>query len=175
MMTRVYYFAFTILVFVLGILLTSYFYQFHAPLPEAYPSQLGPNQLFTDAFSLQAKERASPGDHIKDEQIHVFEDGVILDLQNIRWTSFTDTNSMDPLLDETAHGLEYIPEQPGALQIGDVISYRYKDDIIIHRIIEIGSDENGWYAVTKGDNNAAEDPVRVRFSDITGVLVGILY
>lgn len=153
--------------------MTSYVYQYHPTLPGT--SQRPSNQFLSATFSMQAPEQISPGDHIHEEQIKVFEDVVILDLKEVRWTSFTDTNSMDPLLDETAHGLELHPEDSSLLQIGDIISYTYHDQVVIHRIVEIGYDRDGWYAITKGDNNAASDPHKVRFSQIKGVLVGILY
>ena len=34
---------------------------------------------------------------IKKDQIHVFENQVVLDIEGVTWAEFTDTNSMDPL------------------------------------------------------------------------------
>ena len=47
--------------------------------------------------------------------------------------------------------------------------------MIIHRVIETGYDEQGWFAVTKGDNLKEKDPEKVRFNQIVGLVVGVLY
>ena len=52
---------------------------------------------------------------------------------------------------------------------------KYLKEGVIHRIAEISNDEQGWYAIVKGDNNEAPDPERVRFEQIKKVLVGVLY
>lgn len=122
-------------------------------------------------------ERYSPNDHIKEGSIHVYDDKIVIDLQEATWSSFTNTNSMDPLLDNNANGIEIKPKSPQELKIGDVIAFKtsYVGGIIIHRIVDTGHDDNGWYAKTKGDNNPTVDPGKVRFKDITGVLVGVIY
>lgn len=85
------------------------------------------------------------------------------------------TNSMYPLLSANTTVLEKKPESEEELYIGDIIIYEYKDTRIIHRIIDIGFDKQGWYATTKGDNNPKPDPDPVRFEQVRGVLVGIIY
>lgn len=130
------------------------------------------NTLFTGNL-----ERYSPDNHIKEENIHVYDDRIIIDLAGASWSSFTDTNSMDPLIDKEANGIEVKPKSPRELKEGDVIAFKtpYAPGIIIHRIVDIGQDRKGWYAKTKGDNNPSIDPGKVRFDDITGVLVGVIY
>ena len=49
------------------------------------------------------------------------------------------------------------------------------DYAFVHRVAEIGSDKEGVYFVTKGDNYWKEDSYKVRFSHIEGIVVGILY
>ncbi len=122
-------------------------------------------------------ERFSPGDHILEKDIHVYHDRVIINLEDASWSAFTDTNSMDPLLDANSNGIEVKPKSAKELKKGDVIAFKtpYANGIIIHRIIDMGHDQLGWYAKTKGDNNPSVDPGKVRFEDITGVLVGIIY
>ena len=62
------------------------------------------------------------------------------------------------------------------IKIGDIVSYSYVDGTtIIHRVAQIGNDENGWYAVAKGDNSSFADPDKVRFSQIKRVVVAIVY
>jgi len=121
-------------------------------------------------------ERPSPGDHIKESQIKVFSDKIELDIENAVWSTFTNTNSMDPFLDEGANGIEIIPQDENEVQIGDIISYKAKNGgIIIHRVINTSKDSKGKYFIVKGDNNPFQDPEKVRFSQIQGILVGIIY
>ena len=127
------------------------------------------------AVSLDSgNEVASPGDWIKEDQIKVFSDQVILDLTGASWAKFTDSNSMDPFLDVGANAIEVKPENPADISVGDVISYYSGNRIIVHRVVEIGNDGD-WYYVVKGDNNNFKDNVKVRFDDIFGVVVAIIY
>ena len=49
------------------------------------------------------------------------------------------------------------------------------DYAFVHRVIKIGNDKDGIYFTTKGDNFWQEDPDKVRFSQVEGIVVGILY
>ena len=122
-------------------------------------------------------ERNSPMDRISEDQINVYDDKVVLDLQGATWATYADTNSMDPLFDTGANGIELPPKSAEDLRVGDVISFKdtSNEGLIVHRIIQIGEDEQGWFALTRGDNNLTTDPFKVRFKNIHGVLVGILY
>lgn len=119
-------------------------------------------------------EVASPGDWIKEEQITVYDNRVVLDILNPTWATFTDTNSMDPFLDETSHALEILP-LADQIEVGDIISYRALDSVVVHRVIEKGVDSSGIYYIVKGDNNSTEDPFKVRYEDIEGVVVAVIY
>ena len=125
----------------------------------------------------QARERNSPGDWIKQSQIHVYNDKVVIDISNPQWASFVNTNSMDPVFDESANALQIIPQSAAEIHVGDIISYTNPNasGIIIHRVIAQGSDEQGNFFLVKGDNNPDQDPGKVRFSQIKKVLVGIIY
>jgi hypothetical protein len=127
-----------------------------------------------DSFS---KEKQSPSDWVKENQIHVYEDKIVIDVEGAMWSRFTDTNSMDPVIDIGSNGIEIRPKTVDEIQIGDVISYKseYVDGVMIHRVIDKGEDEKGIYFTVKGDNNSAADPGKIRFEQIEGVLVGILY
>ena len=126
---------------------------------------------------IKSPERLSPSDHIKESQIHVYDDKVIIDAPGAKWASFTDTNSMDPFLDETSNSIEISPSSPADIQVGDVVSYRsgLTNDLIVHRVISKGVDADGVFFLVKGDNNAQQDPEKIRFSQIHGVLIGIIY
>ncbi|MFC1728120.1 hypothetical protein ACFLZ7_01485 [Nanoarchaeota archaeon] len=124
-----------------------------------------------------APEHNSPGDHIENNQIHVYKDRIVLDIQNAVWSEFADTNSMDPLLDIGANGIEIRPKTANQISVGDVISYESEEigGIVIHRVIEVSEDEEGWFAVVRGDNNPVNDPGKVRFEQVQGILVGVIY
>lgn len=122
-------------------------------------------------------EKSSPSDHVKESQIHVLKDKIILDIKDASWARFTDTNSMDPMIDAGSNSIELKPKTTEDVKVGDIISYHseYADGLIIHRVVEVGEDRDGWYVRVKGDNLEQKDPGKIRFSQIEGVLVGIIY
>lgn len=126
---------------------------------------------------LASPEQLSPSDHLKESQIHVYDDRVVLDIEDATWASFTDTNSMDPFFDETANSIERKPGSPDDIKPGDIISYRSSltDGLVVHRVISRGVDSNGPYYIVKGDNNPVRDPEKVRFDQVHGVMIGIIY
>ena len=128
-------------------------------------------------FSLSSNEVKSPSDWIDENQVKIRNKEVTIIISNATWAKFTDTNSMDPVIDESSHAIKLIPEKPSQLSKGDIISYKSDQlgAVIIHRIIDINIDDKGIYFITKGDNNKAADPEKVRFNQITGVVVAILY
>ncbi len=141
--------------------------------------QLGLVQDKADDVSLKvtAKERDSPADRIKESQIHVYDNSVVIQVDNPEWSTFTDTNSMDPVIDNGANAIHVVPQSEDDLQVGDIVAYesQYANGTIIHRIIDKGIDEQGTYFIMKGDNNPTQDPGKVRFSQIKRVLVAIIY
>lgn len=128
-------------------------------------------------FGVDIAEQPSPYDWIKEEQIHVYSNRIVINIEDAEWAGFTDTNSMDPLIDEGSNGIEIVPNSEEDIHIGDIVSYesKYAQGTIIHRVVEIGEDSEGWYARMKGDNVDSMDPGKVRFNQIKRVLVGILY
>ncbi|MFH1064634.1 MAG: signal peptidase I [Candidatus Woesearchaeota archaeon] len=126
---------------------------------------------------MSSPERLSPSDHIKENQIHVYDNNIVLDVKGASWAAFTDTNSMDPFFDETANSIEIRPASSAEVNPGDVISYRSSitDGLIVHRVISKGVDSAGDFFIVKGDNNPMQDPEKIRFNQIHGVLIGIIY
>jgi hypothetical protein len=131
----------------------------------------------TDGHLLVAKERISPSDRIKESQIHVYDNGVVIDIKDPEWSTFTDTNSMDPVIDKGANAIHIVPQTEDDISVGDIVAYEPTDadGTIIHRVIEKGSDEEGLFFILKGDNNPVPDPGRIRFSQIRRVLVAVIY
>jgi hypothetical protein len=141
---------------------------------EQYPSTSQSESLLIRFFAGD-NERNSPKDRIKEEQIHVYDDQIVIDLKDASWSSFVDTNSMDPMFDKGANGIEVEPKSAYDIKVGDVISYEYQGSVIAHRVLKVEEDNNGLYYITKGDNNIIKDPIKVRFSQVRGVLVGLIY
>jgi hypothetical protein len=135
------------------------------------------SNFLIDLINPQPKEVASPYDRIKEEQIHVYNDKVVIELNNAEWASFTNTNSMDPVLDEGANAIEVVPKSYNEIHAGDIVSYKssYVEGTIIHRVKSVGYDPEGWYAIMQGDNNPTEDPEKVRFEQIRRIVVAIIY
>lgn len=86
--------------------------------------------------------------------------------ENILITTVTNTGSMKPTL---TYGMAVYLEpvkDVSILKAGDIIYYKYRELNILHRIVEIGSDECGWFCQTKGDNSSIVDNNKVRESDV---------
>ncbi len=120
-------------------------------------------------------ERISPGDHIPEQDISVYEDRVIIKLEGAKWASFADTNSMDPVFDKDNNAIQIVPTSPDQINVGDIISYKQGSKVIIHRVVEKNIDGDGWYFIVQGDNNAAADPGKIRFADVTRLTVAVIY
>ncbi|VVB81393.1 Uncharacterised protein [uncultured archaeon] len=121
-------------------------------------------------------ERPSPSDWIVENQIQMAPDSVTLSIKNPQWAILADTNSMDPVFDAGSHLIQEVPTSKEQIHVGDIVSYNSPMGFtIVHRIIEIGNDEEGWYAIFKGDNNPTADPWKVRWDMVTRVTVAIIY
>jgi len=129
------------------------------------------------AFQEGGDEVASPADRVDESQIIVTNDKIVLNIRGAEWASFTDTNSMDPVIDAGAHAIEITPKSDDEIQIGDIVAYKseYAEGTIIHRVVFKGQDDKGTYFVLKGDNNPANDPGKIRFEQIKRVVVAIIY
>ena len=144
-------------------------------------SAVAENEIMINLLKAKLNDSArieiSPFSKIKKEDIRVFEDKVVIYVNKAFPVSFSDSKSMYPFINEKALALEVLPIASEDLRKGDVIGFESKalNTTVIHRIIEISTDEEGWYAKTKGDANLAVDPGKVRFEDVKGVLVGLIY
>jgi len=61
------------------------------------------------------------------------------------------------------------------LKEGDLIQFELDGMLVGHYIYEIGHDDQGWYALTKGFNNPTQDLVMVRAKDVRGVCIAVFY
>ncbi len=118
--------------------------------------------------------KSQPGDWLTDNDIKIYPDRVVLYVKNALISRYADTGSMLPTLGENANGIKIVPESEEQINIGDIISYREGNDLIVHRVVGKGEDEGGTYFITKGDNNAELDS-KVYFQDIEYVTVALVY
>jgi len=128
-------------------------------------------------LNMSVEVESSPFKRISRDDIRIYNDRIIMYVNKAFAAGFARSRSMYPFINENVFALEVKPKSQDELRVGDVIGFESKtfNTSIIHRIIDIGEDEQGWYAITKGDNNPVPDPGKVRFEDISGVLVGLIY
>lgn len=123
------------------------------------------------------RDKPSPADYLDDSQIRVYQDHVVINVENVKWAGFADTKSMLPVISKDSNALQIEPICPDEIQIGDIVSYKskYADGIIIHRVIDMNQDSQGVYFVLKGDNNPTADPGKIRCEQIQRKVIGVLY
>lgn len=119
-------------------------------------------------------EGSSPGNWIKEEQIEVYSDKIIIYIENISLSNYAKTGSMRPTLDAGHNGIRIKPNSPEEIKEGDIISFSKENDIIVHRVVQKGQDEKGFWFITKGDNNLQSDE-KVYFEQIRYITIGVLY
>jgi len=167
-----------ILVFILGWVLNDFYsvYTTNFNLKPLQKENFG-KYFLINVLGQEPLERISPSDIIKESQIDVNKDLVTIKIEDGELASFANTNSMDPVLDETANAVGIKPKTENDLKIGDIISYYSKEKkvILVHRVIGIGFDNDGKYFILKGDNNTEADPEKVRFSQIQRKIAIIIY
>ena len=120
----------------------------------------------------------SPSNTLKDGQVRVLSDRVEIDIAGAVYATFTDTNSMDPVLDADTTALELPITDESQVNVGDIASYETPlapGVTIIHRVVEKGVDADGTYFIFKGDNNPTTDPGKVRPSQLRRKVIGLLY
>jgi len=115
----------------------------------------------------------SPPDHIESGSIQVYSDRVVLPIAGARVTNYADTESMIPVFDSGSNGIVVTPLFASEVGVGDIVSYSKNGETLVHRVIEKGEDDEGVYFLVKGDNSQGVD--EIRFAEISGVLVGIIY
>ena len=84
------------------------------------------------------------------------------------------TGSMLPVFGE-GHNVVYIKVNPLQISTGDIISFQYGNRTYIHRVLYRGYDKYGWYYITKGDNLPVDDGIKIRYDDVEGKVILILY
>jgi len=117
---------------------------------------------------------SAPFDFVKESQIEVYDDKIIININDASLSSYASTGSMIPVLNENSNGIRIKPTSEENIHIGDIITFREGAYLIVHRVIEKGADEKGIYFITKGDNNLVNDG-KVRFEDIEYITIGVIW
>jgi len=138
-----------------------------------YDSELE-NPLSWNFDFLGFSQANTPYDFIDREDILVYEDKIIINIDGASIGRYASTGSMEPLLDENSNGIRIVPKSEDEIHIGDIITFQKNKDLIIHRVIDKGIDNNGTYFITKGDNNTASDG-KIRFEDVKYLTIGIIW
>jgi hypothetical protein len=126
--------------------------------------------------NLSSPELPSPSQRINYSDIDIYDDKIVIHVINVTPVVVTDTNSMDPVMDIGMTMFQIKPKDENDIHIGDIIAAKFPSgDIVVHRVVSIDWDEQGWYIRTKGDNNNKIDSTKIRFKDITGIHIGVIY
>jgi hypothetical protein len=115
----------------------------------------------------------TPSDYLSEREILVYNDKIVIMVDNATLSNYGDTGSMDPVFGKGANGIRIKPGSEEEINIGDIISFNYGNRLVVHRVIEKGFDEQGTYFITKGDN--ADTREKIRFEDIQWKTIGVIY
>lgn len=113
-------------------------------------------------------------ERINASEIEIKPDKIVIDIKNLSISRYANTSSMNPMITENSKGITVVPKSPDEITIGDIITYEQNGILIVHRVIETGHDDYGWYCIVKGDNTQQADG-KIRFGQIKSILIGILY
>ena len=100
-----------------------------------------------------------------------------------------DTGSMDPVFDAGNNNILIAGQDAGdhllitrAVQVGDIVVARIPPDYnepaqyyVIHRVWQMGMDDQGIYYILKGDHNPVDDGIKVRPEELLWLSVGTIY
>jgi len=126
-------------------------------------------------FSIGINDsKQAPSDFIKENQIEIFDDKIIINVDGASLSRYAPTGSMKPVLDENSNGIRIRPKSEDQIEIGDIISFRQDNYLIVHRVIDKGTDEQGTYFITKGDNSTLADG-KIRFDNVEYITIGVIW
>ena len=127
------------------------------------------------AYDTPLRIDAGPLSRIDRDMIHITDSQTCID-GNFSIMSFTPSGSMRPTIDY-GHNALILESKYYNIGVGDIISFNV-DDLpipIMHRVVKVSYDNDGWYVRTKGDNNVFKDTYLIRGDDINGVATMIIY
>lgn len=124
-------------------------------------------------------ERISPNDWVKIAQIQYDAGAKTLSITGlepeVRVFGIADTGSMDGLMDYGHNVILTNNFDKDKLAVGDIVAFQVWAKLVLHRIVEMGEDDQGKWYHTRGDNCVTNDPYRLRNKDIKWLCKGIIY
>ncbi|MEK6859824.1 MAG: hypothetical protein AABX54_03340 [Nanoarchaeota archaeon] len=139
----------------------------------SYYLAYGLENPFVNNFNFSDTNHA-PFDFIKENQIQIYDDKVVINVDGASLSKYAPTGSMKPVLDENSNGIRIVPKNEDEIHVGDIITFEQDGNLIIHRVIEKGTDKEGIYFIAKGDNNTISDG-KIRFKDIKYLTIMIVW
>ena len=129
------------------------------------------------SYHLQYNKLSAPESNSSKslDELQKFNDSISFS-RDVFITRIEGTGSMRPTLDGETLVFEHSINSSSEVHVGDIISYNRSDSdaFIIHRVIKIGNDSQGWFAVMKGDNNYYADG-KIRESQLRHKVDGVIY
>lgn len=116
----------------------------------------------------------TPSNFIDEKQIEIYDDRIILNIKGASLARYAPTGSMEPILDENSNGIRIVPISEEEINVGDIISFKKDGYLVVHRVIYKGTDNEGVYFITKGDNSSIADG-KVRFDEIEYITIGVIW
>ena len=141
-------------------------------------------QVNITGFVTKDLKEIHPLDRIDDSNIKVYSDKIVIE------GTFGKTGATgDSMLQVSPNGTTHItikPRSPEEITIGDLIVFNKPKEMIengftsntttiLHRVIDKGTDSEGIYYYTKGDSNYKGDGAKIRFENITKIVVGVIW
>jgi len=157
-------FLFGLIIFLIGFFSSNFLNSFFS----FYENPLSNN------FNLDGYQKKAPSDYIKEDNIKIYNDRIVIYVNEASISSYASSGSMIPVLDENSNGIRIKPNSEKDINVGDIISFERNNNLIVHRVIKKSYDENGVYFITKGDNNSLDDG-KVRFNEIKYKTIGVLW
>ncbi|MBT3398179.1 S26 family signal peptidase [archaeon] len=116
----------------------------------------------------------APSDYVGSDDVFIRGNEVVLRIPDASLSRYAPTGSMRPVLDVGTTGVRIIPQGEDEISVGDIVTFQRGFDLIVHRVIEKGTDSEGIYFVTKGDNSDMADG-KIRFEDIRYKTIALIY
>ena len=68
---------------------------------------------------------SAPNDWVSEKDIIIFDDMIVLRVENATLSSYAGTGSMKPVFDKGANGIRVVPGSADEIDVGDIVSYKF--------------------------------------------------
>ena len=116
----------------------------------------------------------TPSDFVSERDILVYDDKIVIKVENASLSNYDSTGSMGAVLGEGVNGIRVRPMFADEISVGDIVTFTKGEELIVHRVVEKGIDSEGVYFITKGDSSDRADG-KIRFENIEWKTIGLIY